>query len=242
MKNIRSKKSIRLLLKDLKYCTKKKSRFGNETIKDAIVDRNLQNIKGKNIKTGLTGELASAAGGSGLEGMVEISQMKKYLVKEEIAPLLERIKKLEQKNNIISDNKIEKNIKENEINDTNETNEINKKNNNSFGGIVSGIYYGTTGLVTTPGCFIKLNNAKSFLLKIIKDIDNRISKIENVTSKINGDIYNKSYKTDSIGKASNFLGGGFGGVCRNNILKIKRILLDQIKEFDNRIKILEKIK
>ena len=264
---------LRSLLKDLSYFTKS-NKFGGANI-DALKTREIQNMKGKNIKTGITGGLASAAGGSGLEGMLEVSQMKKYLIKEEIEPLLERITKLEKINEIKDNKEIEKSIKLNEKNEIKENKEIEKsiklnekneikenkeienkeienkeienkeiKKGNLFGNeitsIISGIYYGTTGLVTTPGCYIKLKNAKTFLLKLMMDIDKRISAIEKVNSNINSDIYKKTYKLDKLGKAGNFLRGGLGGVCRDNILKIKRIILDTIKEFNDRIDILEK--
>ena len=79
------------------------------------------------------------------------------------------------------------------------------------------------------------------MLKKLMDIDSELSMLEGGKEpKINNDIYKKDYKLDSISKVGSYLGdGGFGGVCRSNINKTKRQILEVLENIEKRIVSLE---
>jgi hypothetical protein len=91
-------KAITNKIKKIKKFKKfKKMKFGEETLFQAVNSTVNNRVVGKTLTTGIAGGLANAAGGAGAEGMQEVYHLKKYLLKERIEPIEERIKNLEGK-------------------------------------------------------------------------------------------------------------------------------------------------
>ena len=193
------------------------SRFGEElSLTDEMREKLRVRAKGKNAKTVAKGVAARTFGGSGGEGMQEISDLKKFLLEDYIKPFEERIKKLKS--------------------------HIEKFGTRTrFGAGAWDMYIGTVSLYTTPACFTRLEKLKTFMLTKLMDIDSELSMLEGGKQpKINNDIYKKDYKLDSISKVGSYLGdGGFGGVCRSNINKTKRQILEVLENIEKRIVSLE---
>jgi len=200
---------------------KRISKFGkNLSLEDELKTKIKVRSEGKNFKTSMKGSAARTFGASGGEGMQEISDLKKYLMEQYINPFKARIKKL---NKIVQ--------------------KFGKRT--AFGGsgwdISKGLYYGAVSLYTTPACFAKLDSFKTFMLKRLMELDSELSMLEGgKEQKINHEIYNKDYKLDKLSVAGSFIGdGGFGGVCRSNINKAKRQILEVLKDISKRIVSLE---
>jgi hypothetical protein len=210
-----------------------KSRFGKDlSLEDELKTKINVRREGKNLNSHVKGSVARTFGASGGEGMQEIGDLKKYLMEQYINPFKARIKKLQD-------------FKKSQFGRKSKFGKLKFGRKLKFGGagwdISKGLYYGTVSLYTTPACFAKLESFKTFMLKRLMELDSELSLLEGgKEQKINHEIYNKDYKLDKLSVAGSFIGdGGFGGVCRSNINKAKRQILEVLKDISKRIVSLE---